>query len=236
MVPPLVAVLGSDAGRIEGWVDGRPCTAEDCRDPQVYRQVAASLAKLHGAFPRDISIADSKKGEKDEGDEEDGAGGSHDDDEGAPLEGTWAYETCCRWLRSAEESLRSPESLVIDQAWLTKKVEEEDEKEEELEAEAVEAMLRARAGRLLASLPRARSNLAKARSAIEEESAVPEAEGGEGVGIEGGAEAGLGSQQLRRRGMPRCFCHNDVSPSNVHLNDATGTAQLIDFEFGGVSR
>ena len=33
--------------------------------------------------------------------------------------------------------------------------------------------------------------------------------------------------------LPACYCHNDLSPSNVHFNCEKGTIQIIDFEFGG---
>jgi len=35
--------------------------------------------------------------------------------------------------------------------------------------------------------------------------------------------------------VTRCFCHNDLSNTNVHYDSASGTARLIDFEFGGVN-
>ena len=55
LAPPLVATF--DGGRIEGWLGGRPCSAAECRTPEVFRPVARSLAALH-AFD-DGSSADA---------------------------------------------------------------------------------------------------------------------------------------------------------------------------------
>ena len=32
-----------------------------------------------------------------------------------------------------------------------------------------------------------------------------------------------------------CYCHNDLSNTNVHRDAAAGAVRLIDFEFGGVN-
>ena len=38
-------------GRIEGWIDGQPCTADECRQPAVSERVAEGLAALHAKGP-----------------------------------------------------------------------------------------------------------------------------------------------------------------------------------------
>ena len=38
---------------------------------------------------------------------------------------------------------------------------------------------------------------------------------------------------LEARELTRCFCHNDLSNTNVHREPTTGHVALIDFEFAG---
>ena len=40
---------------------------------------------------------------------------------------------------------------------------------------------------------------------------------------------------LDERDPPRCFCHNDLSNTNLHLDPGTGLVRLIDFEYGGLN-
>ena len=46
VAPPLIGTF--DGGRIEGWLEGGPCTAPECRAPAVFEPVARALASLHG--------------------------------------------------------------------------------------------------------------------------------------------------------------------------------------------
>ena len=42
-------------------------------------------------------------------------------------------------------------------------------------------------------------------------------------------------QRLDAMALPLCYCHNDLSNTNVHRNRAAGTVHLIDYEFGGAN-
>ena len=35
--------------------------------------------------------------------------------------------------------------------------------------------------------------------------------------------------------LPRCYCHNDLSNTNLHLDPLSGELRLIDFEYGGTN-
>lgn len=174
--PPLIATLPGDAGRIEAWVEGRACSAQECREPLVYEQVAQSLAQLHtydgigGGVGR-------------------GGGGAP---AASPLEETWAFATCRQWLANAEKTLSAPQELEIHDAWLGNSAGSTEKR----------AILK-RAKALQVSIRGVRSQLQTFSDLVGE---VP---------------------------LPTCYCHNDLSPSNVHFNCEKGTVQIIDFEFGG---
>ena len=172
--PPLVATLPGDAGRIEAWVEGRACNAQECREPLVYEQVAQSLARLHTY--RGIGSAPAPIG-------------------GTTLEQTWAFTTCHKWLTNAEKTLSAPQGLEIHDAWLD-----------------VSAGNTGDAGKraILKRCKALRVSIRGVRSQLETFSDL--------VGVVP---------------LPACYCHNDLSPSNVHFNCEKGTIQIIDFEFGG---
>ena len=95
--PQLVAA--EEWGRIEGWVDGSPCSAVQCRQPRVFNQVAKKMAALHSFEWRGISCLSS-------------SGGSVAD--------TWGIATTKKWVASARELLprvSSGESFISEE-WL----------------------------------------------------------------------------------------------------------------------
>lgn len=169
--PPLIATLADDAGRIEGWVEGRACSAGDCRNPLVYEQVAQALARLH-TF-RGVGAGAAVGGEE-----------------------TWAYTTCCQWLSNAEGMLSVGQELEIHDLWLG-----------DSGASTKKAAILERAEALRASLAHVRAQLESFRESI---------------------------ARVDEELLPRCYCHNDLSPSNVHFNCDKETVQIIDFEFGGL--
>lgn len=86
LAPPLIATFAG--GRIEGWIEGAPCTAAECRRPAVYEPVARALVALH-RFDLDASAA-------------------VDDAE------TWACTTAEAWLTGARrcaDALEAPRSF-----------------------------------------------------------------------------------------------------------------------------
>jgi len=48
LAPPLIGLF--EGGRVEGWLDGRPATADECRDDAA-TEVAAALGRLHAEGP-----------------------------------------------------------------------------------------------------------------------------------------------------------------------------------------
>ena len=40
-------------------------------------------------------------------------------------------------------------------------------------------------------------------------------------------------EELEEQSPPQCFCHNDLSNTNLHRDPSTGTVRLIDYEYGG---
>ncbi len=155
LAPPLIATF--PGGRIEGWLEGGPCTPEQCRTPEVYSRVARALAALHAFRAPGTEAAGS-----------------------AARDGCWGWDAAERWLRGARSNVAA---LAPGSA-----------------AEA--ALVR-----------RARS-----------------------IDVD---RVALRLLELRRllsgRRLPLCFCHNDLSHTNVHRDAATGALSLIDFEFSGTN-
>jgi thiamine kinase-like enzyme len=45
IAPPFIATI--PGGRIEGWINGGPCSADECRSPRIHEPVGRALAALH---------------------------------------------------------------------------------------------------------------------------------------------------------------------------------------------
>ena len=154
LAPPLIGTFAG--GRIEGWLEGGPCTAAECRAPEVSVVVARALAALH-AFP--LEPTDTAAG-------------------------NWGFVTADAWLEGARGSAAAVAAAA---------------------AAPQCSGLSERIGRI--DLDRVASRLGALRERLE--GAAPP--------------------------LRRCYCHNDLSNTNVHLELRSGHLSLIDFEFGGVN-
>lgn len=86
IAPPLVATF--EGGRIEGWIDGRPCSAAECRSPDVYESVGRALATLHR-----IPLEGFDRGD---------------------VSGDWGWRTANTWLKGARSSAAELGRLAAD--------------------------------------------------------------------------------------------------------------------------
>lgn len=156
IAPPLVATF--DGGRIEGWLEGGPCTADECRQPVVYQPVARALASLHSTPLASIDPAAS------------------------PIS-LWGWTTAATWLDGARACAGELRRLAIDDEDLTARV-------ASIDLDAIADQLDV----LRAHLQDHNPSLVRV-----------------------------------------CYCHNDLSNTNVHRDLPSGATRLIDFEFGGVN-
>ena len=163
IAPPLVATF--DGGRIEGWLDGGPCTPAQCSTPEIFEPVARELAALH-AVPIG-SILPSWTGADDSED--------------------WSWATAAIWLEAAQACADKLERLAT--------------KGNAAASEALIARVRA------IDLNLGEVQMRALRSHIDAHPALSH----------------------------RCFCHNDLSNTNVHHDARRGATRILDFEFGGVN-
>ena len=166
IAPPLVATF--DGGRIEGWLDGRPCSAQECRTPTVYEGVARAFAMLHSAPIETI-------------------------DPGADPTSCWGWEMADQWLAGARDCAACLQRMDGDEMFGDRATPDDLHK--------LTARVRA------IDLERIGDELSRLRMELDSRPGV----------------------------LWHCYCHNDVSNTNVHRNVAQGTVRLIDFEFGGVN-
>lgn len=159
VAPPLISTF--DGGRIEGWLNGAPCSNTECRTPTVYTAVARELARLH-SFPTESLVSKLP-----------------------PSDYCWGWATAATWLEGAREC----ERLLKQSQGM----------------EDVDPSLIARVRAI--DLDRIELGLSDLRGHLER-------------------HPGLGN---------RCYCHNDLSNTNVHRDAASGTTRIIDFEFGGIN-
>ena len=157
LAPELISLF--EGGRIEGWLEGGPCSPAECRTAIVYEGVAQALAALH-TFPVDELGAAEDAADEDP---------------------TWGWTAAWRWLDGARGCADALEAAHEGYSpWLARRV-------RSLDLDSVERQLRQL------------------------------------------------HERLRAMALPRCYCHNDLSNTNVHFDRESGRVQLIDFEFGGAN-
>ena len=161
IAPPLVATI--PGGRIEGWIEGGPCTASECREPQIYEPVGRALALLHSFESGEVVESESE---------------------------LWSWSTVRAWLRGARRNKAALEVAA---------------------AAAADAATSTELTRLLERVA--------------------------AIDLDGVSDR-LSQYQcwLEEQSLPSCFCHNDLSNTNVHWDRAAGGGvRLIDYEYGGLN-
>lgn len=161
LAPPLIATM--PGGRIEGWIEGGPCTAAECKEARIHEPVGRALAALHT-----FESGEAVERESD----------------------LWGWSTAQTWLNGARRNRAALESTVAEVA--------------DTATSMQLACLLERAAAI--DLDGISNRLSQYQSWLEE------------------------------RSLPHCFCHNDLSNTNVHWDRAPGGGvQLIDYEYGGLN-
>jgi len=181
IAPKLVATFGN--GRIEDWVDGRPASAEECRDHRICMQVAQQLAGLHSFQPPasgvqaaieafDLNMEDNKCDLGPEANPD-----------------IWAWATARKWLLSACRTRDLLEEKAQDAANASERLRDAVERLQTLDLQQIVAR----------------------------------------------AKALLNHMNAKSRELHVCFCHNDLSNTNVLWNAQAGRVRILDFEYGGIN-